>query len=92
MANTSSAQKNVRKNKKQQVKNLQRRNALKTTIKKIRVLLVEKKAQEVEPLLKEVAAQLARAKSKKVLHPKTASRKMSRLAKKYAAIKTEKAA
>jgi small subunit ribosomal protein S20 len=91
MANTRSAQKNVRKNKRQQEKNMQRRTAVKTTIKKIRLLLDEKNMQAVEPLLKEVAAQLARAQSKKVIHKKAASRKMSRLAKKYATLKKEAA-
>ncbi len=87
MANTRSAQKNVRKNKRQQEKNLQRRTALKTTIKKIRLLLDEKNTQAIEPLLKDVAAQLARAQSKQVIHPRAASRKMSRLAKRYATLK-----
>lgn len=81
MANTKSAKKNVRKNEKRRLINAARRTELKTTVKKV-TASVEGGADKaaVEQLLSSVAAQLARAKSKKTIHPNTAARKMSRLA------------
>ena len=82
MANTRSAKKNVRKNEKRRMCNLARRSALKTAIKKVRILMESATdANQVQPVLSEVAAKLARAKGKGVIHPRTAARKLSRLAK-----------
>lgn len=83
MANTSSAKKAAKQNEKRRVSNLARRTAIKTAIKKVLTAL---EATEVDPrqareLLQDVAAKLARAKSKDVMHPNTATRKLSRLAK-----------
>ena len=82
MANTRSAKKNVRKNEKRRVVNLARRSAVKTAVKKVTVALEAGTAPAtVDLLLKNVAAELSRAKSKRVMHPNTAARKISRLAK-----------
>ena len=83
MANTSSAKKASRQNEKRRIKNLSRKSAIKTAVKKVLSAVDaptfnEKEARE---LLSAVAAQLARAKGKKVIHANTASRKLSRLAK-----------
>ena len=83
MANTSSAKKASKQNEKRRVRNLARRTAIKTAIKKVLASLETTSFEVVksEELLKEVAAKLARAKSKGVMHANTASRKLGRLAK-----------
>jgi len=85
MANTKSAQKAARSNAKARVRNLARRTAIKTAIKKTLLSLEQAgSAQESQALLSVVAAQLGRARGKGVVHANTASRKLSRLAKKVA--------
>jgi small subunit ribosomal protein S20 len=93
MANTKSAKKEVRKNEKRRFKNLARRTSIKTAAKKI-IIALDKDAssKEVDTLLSDVAAQLARAKGKGVIHRNAASRKLSRLAKKVKKARTEKSA
>jgi len=85
MANTKSAKKASKRNEKNRVKNLSRRTAIKTAVKKV-LLAIEKgdSAENTQNLLGDVAARLARAKNKNVMHSNTASRKLSRLAKKVA--------
>jgi small subunit ribosomal protein S20 len=84
MANIKSAQKQARQNEKSRMQNLARRTAIKTAIKKVHLSIEQQKdASQIEALLKDVAAKLARAKSKKVIHGNTAARKLSRLTKKY---------
>jgi small subunit ribosomal protein S20 len=86
MANTSSARKAAVQTEKRRLVNAARKTALKTAMKKVLVALEEKRAvAEVQTLLSSVAAQLARAKSKQVIHRNTAANKLSRLAKKVAA-------
>jgi small subunit ribosomal protein S20 len=84
MANTSSAQKAARQNGKRRLKNLSRKTAIKSSIKKVMVALEapEVSVDQIRDLLRDVAAKLSRAKSKQVIHANTASRKLSRLAKK----------
>jgi len=87
MANTQSAKKNIRQNESRRVRNVARRTAIKTAIKKVHISLenVTDEAQ-VQILLKDAAAKLARAKNKGLLHANTASRKLSRLAKRVARV------
>jgi small subunit ribosomal protein S20 len=85
MANTHSAQKQVKKNIKRRKINLARLSAIKTAIKKV-MLAIEKGEASVATLMREAESQLARAKGKKTLNAKTASRKISRLAKKAAQV------
>lgn len=82
MANTKSAKKTTLQNEKRRQVNLARRTAIKTAIKKVLVALEE--GQDTSALLSDVAAKLARAKSKGVMHANTAARKLSRLAKRAA--------
>ena len=84
MANTSSAKKAARQNVKRRAINVARRSSIKTAVKKVLAALdaPEFNVEETRKLLSNVAAQLSRAKSKKVIHPNTASRKLSRLTKK----------
>lgn len=83
MANTSSAKKAAKQNEKRRVRNLARRTSIKTAIKKVLASLEGKSVNidQGQELLKTVAAKLARAKSKGVMHANTAARKLSRLAK-----------
>ncbi len=83
MANIKSAKKRAIQAIARRQQNLARKTAIKTAIKKVQVALENEPEKAVE-LLKDVQAQLARAKSKDVVHANTASRKLSRLAKKVA--------
>ncbi len=84
MANTSSAKKAARQNQKRRLKNLSRKTSIKSAIRRVLDALDEKKfdVPKTQELLSDVAAKLARAKGKNVIHANTASRKLSRLAKK----------
>ena len=83
MANIKSAKKAARKSVKRQAINVARKTAIKTAMKKVATALQEgKTAVEVQVLFNEAQAKCARAKGKGTLHHKTASRKVSRLAKK----------
>ena len=83
MANTSSAQKAARQNEKRRFKNIARKTAIKTAVKKVLAAIEAKdfNGDQARELLRDVAAKLSRAKSKHVIHANTASRKLSRLTK-----------
>jgi len=86
MANIKSAKKRAKQTEKKRVKNLNRRTAIKTAVKKVLEAIEKKEAKETTmQLLKDAEAQMARAKCKKVMHKRSASRKIGRLAKKVAA-------
>lgn len=84
MANTSAAKKAARQNQKRRLKNTSRKTSIKSAIRRVHDALGAEKvdAVHVQELLGAVAAKLARAKGKRVIHANTASRKLSRLAKK----------
>lgn len=91
MANIKSAKKAAKQNEKARARNLSRRTAIKTSIKKVLTALEKGDSVEsTEKLLSTVASQLGRAKGKGVVHRKTAARKLSRLAKKVAKAKSAK--
>lgn len=83
MANIASAKKRAKQTEVKRLKNLNRKTAIKTAIKKVMEALLNKapKDQALE-LLKSAESQLAKAKGKGVLHANTASRKIGRLTKK----------
>lgn len=83
MANTKSAKKQARKNITRRKKNIIRKTSIKTAVKKI-LSAIENRENEatLQALLKDAESKLSRAKGKNTLHPKAASRKVSRLAKK----------
>jgi len=86
MANIKSAKKRAEQNKKKHLKNLNRKTAIKTVVKKVLEALEKGESKEKTlELLKQAEVQIARAKGKRVLHKNTASRKISRLAKKVSA-------
>lgn len=86
MANTASAKKSALQNEKRRVRNLSRRTAIKTAIKKVLAALEQgASAEQTNSLLRDAHAQMSRAKNKGLLHANTVARKTSRLAKKVAA-------
>lgn len=86
MANIKSAKKRAKQTEKKRIKNLNRRTAVKTAVKKVLEAIEKKESKEVTmELFKSAEAQFARAKCKKVIHKRCASRKIGRLAKKIAA-------
>lgn len=86
MANIKSSKKRAKQEVKRRQKNLNRKTAIKTAIRKVEAAIVadEPKEKTIE-LLKSAESQLARAKCKGVFHANTSSRKISHLAKKVAA-------
>jgi small subunit ribosomal protein S20 len=74
--------KRKRADKKRRVRNLRIKKALKKTIKKFQTLLSEKNTAEAKALLSKIFAQLDKAAKKRIVHPNTADRRKSRLARK----------
>ena len=78
MANTRSAEKRMRQDRKRNVHNRTQRSRMKTAIKKV---TSETDPQKAETSLKETAAMLDRFASRRLIHPNKAARKKSQLAK-----------
>ncbi len=85
MANIKSAKKQAIQNIKRRQKNLARKTAIKTAVKKV-LAAIEQGAniEKTKELFRDAEARLARAKGKGVLHFNTVRRKISNLAKKVA--------
>ena len=73
--------KRKRADKKRRLRNLRVKKGLKKTLKKFQALLSEKNVNEAKAFLKNVFSQLDKAAKKRIIHPKTADRKKSRLTK-----------
>jgi len=92
MANIKSAQKRARQDVLRKERNLGRRTALKTAVKKVIAALDGGNIEQAKSLLRDAESQLARAAGKGVIRKKTAQRKTSRIAQRIAAAgRTEKA-
>ena len=78
MANTRSAEKRMRQDRKRNVQNKTQRSRLKTAVKKVTTETDPRKAEEQ---FKETAAMLDRFASRRLIHPNKAARKKSQLAK-----------
>ena len=88
MANIKSAKKRALQSEKRRKINLNRLTSLRTSIKKLMNALSENvSADKVKELFVDTQAKLARAKGKGLIHPNTAARKTSRLAKRVAQAK-----
>ncbi len=74
--------KKKRADKKKHLRNLKIKQQLKKTIKQFQGLLSAKNIAEAKTLLAKVFSQLDKAAKKRIIHPRTASRRKSRLAKK----------
>ncbi|KKQ33378.1 MAG: 30S ribosomal protein S20 [candidate division TM6 bacterium GW2011_GWF2_37_49] len=85
MANIKSAKKRAVQTKKRELVNLARLTEIKTYTKKVLKALDDKNIEEAKSLLKIAEAKISRAKGKRTLKANTASRKVSKLAKKVAA-------
>jgi len=79
MPRRKSSLKRKRADKKRRLHNLKIKQGLKKTIKKFQALLLNKNIDEAKTLLKKVYSQLDKAAKKRIIHPKTADRKKSRL-------------
>ena len=86
MANTLQAKKRVRRNAKREDINKARRSRIRTYVKKVELAVEAGNADEAKVALKAAQPELMRGVTKGVLHKKTASRKVSRLAKRVKAL------
>lgn len=84
MANIKSAKKRAKQNTVRRQRNLGRKTAIKTAIKKVLSALEAGQADSAKTLLRDAEAQMMRAAGKNIMHKKTASRRTGRLAKKVA--------
>ncbi|MCF7799497.1 30S ribosomal protein S20 [Candidatus Babeliales bacterium] len=92
MANKKSTKKRAITNQVRRIKNIARKSELKTMEKKVETALEKNDAVSAKDMLKITEAKIARAAGKGVLKKNTASRKISRLAKKVASLeKTQEA-
>jgi len=81
MAITKAAKKALRQNPKRRQQNIQRKDKVKSLIKKAKALITENKKEEAKKLLPEIYKALDKAAKKNVLKKNTASRKKSRITK-----------
>ena len=86
MANTLQAKKRVCRNANREEVNKARRSRIRTYVKKVELAVEAGNADEAKVALKEAQPELMRGVTKGVLHKKTASRKVSRLAKRVKAL------
>jgi len=80
MANLKSSKTRVERNKKREVVNATRLNAVRTDVKKTRAAIAKKDKAAAEKAFKKAEASLARAKNKRTMKANTVSRLVSRLA------------
>ena len=86
MPNIASAKKRAKQTIVRNTRNAARKSAVKTVIKKVLVAIENKDVEAAKALLKDAQACVARARGKGVLHANTASRTISRLAKRVSAV------
>jgi small subunit ribosomal protein S20 len=86
MANIKSAKKRAKQTEKRTLVNVARKSAIKSASKSVADAIGQQAdAATLKALLADAEGQIARSKSKRKMHRNTASRKISRLAKKVAA-------
>jgi len=86
MANLLQAKKRIRANARRAEVNKSRKSRIRTFVKKVELALESGNAEEAQLALKAAQPELMRGVTKGVLHKKTASRKVSRLAKRVKAL------
>ncbi len=86
MANTSSAKKMVRKIERRTARNRDQRSKMRTFIRRVEEAIENGDKGAAEGALRAAQPMIARAGRKGLMHKKTASRKVSRLAKRVSAI------
>lgn len=82
MANTKSAQKQVRASQKKQLRNKSVRSQAKTMVKKAEGLIFSGQVKKAEGDVKAAISSLDKAAGKGIIHPNNAARRKSRLMKK----------
>jgi small subunit ribosomal protein S20 len=83
LANTSSAEKRIRQERRRRDRNRAQRSRMKTGLKKVQSAETPEAAQAA---YREVAALLDRLASRRVIHPNKAARKKSQLARRVASL------
>ncbi len=86
MANIKSSKKRARQEIVKRERNLSRKTALKTAVKKVLTALALGDVAAAKANLKEAEAKISRARGKGLLHANTASRKVSRLAQRISSV------
>jgi small subunit ribosomal protein S20 len=86
MANTPQAKKRIRRNANRGAINHARISRIRTYIKQVESALLAGKKDEAAEALRQAQPELARGVARGVLHKNTASRKLSRLSKRVAAL------
>lgn len=86
MANTPQAKKRIRRNARRAEVNGTRVSRIRTFVKQVETALAAGDKDRAAAALRQVQPELARGVSKGVLHKNTASRKLSRLSKRIAAL------
>ncbi|PCI33169.1 MAG: 30S ribosomal protein S20 [Alphaproteobacteria bacterium] len=86
MANTLQAKKRIRANARRAEVNKSRKSRIRTFVKNVEIALESGNAEEARVALKAAQPEMMRGVTKGVMHKKTASRKVSRLAKRVKAL------
>jgi small subunit ribosomal protein S20 len=86
MANTPQARKRIRRNDKRAIINGNRLGRIRTFVKKVEAAIAGGDKAAASAALKEAQPELARGVARGVLHRNTASRKLSRLTRRVAAL------
>ena len=86
MANTPQARKRIRRNERRKIVNGARVSRIRTFIKQVETALASGDKDQARTALQQMQPELARGVAKGVLHKNTASRKLSRLSKRVAAL------
>lgn len=84
MPQAKAAFKDIKQSNKRYERNQRAINEIKTLAKRFNELVVSKDAEAAKKLLAQLVQKIDKAKSKGILHKKTASRKVSRLSRKAA--------
>ncbi len=88
MATHKSAIKRIRQSEKNRERNVRIRSSVKTSVKKLREAIEAKETETAKTTLATVIRAINKARSSGVLHPNTASRKISRLTTEFNALKS----
>jgi small subunit ribosomal protein S20 len=86
MANNPQARKRARQSERHTVRNTERTSRIRTYVKKVEQAIAAKDKTAAEAALKEAQPEIMRGVTRQVLHRNTASRKISRLAKRISAL------
>jgi small subunit ribosomal protein S20 len=86
LATHASARKRARQSEKRRLRNAALKSVLKTSSKKVFKAIEEKNLEEAQKALARAIPIIQRVAGKKVIHKKTAARKISRLTKKVSAL------